>query len=1141
MSIFKSTLNPIIAAQLKARESVISQWGKSGDTFKAGITPRDDNFLRYTAGKNAWVRMTSFVNYESKVFRKGEWVSDGRYKGDQLSKKYVLEGGTLYNNDFLRSGVAKTGGSYASDIDKIKFDPKSNTVDRLYGYRPMPGIESANIINISAYGSLREATVNFYAWDRHQLEELEILFMRPGYTVLLEWGWSQYLKHDAAKSINSIPDNIRMENFTTGINAFENWTEEAIYDRIDELVEDYKGNYDAMFGFVKNFSWRLMPNGGFQCMTTLISRGEALETLKASSNPNIIIGSKDNQLNTQTDDSQPVLSFFEKIFLNLIGYINDSEITAKQGQLNTSTQNPDGTPNNMTAEQIQSVRDNVTKVGTDIIEKVKKMRLKRWDNGSVEEIIGLDLRNEGFFIKPVDGGPNGSGIEYITLDSFIAILNTFFIFINEKAKKEGGETNVIDIILPYKTPFLISEDTVSVDPTTCLLYNPNATFVTDSAEGFKPELFSIWQTTPDGKIIYDRFDSIPAIQLNDKNNLGALGNILISVQKIIDTYRNLYDPSNGVSIIDLLENILESINLSLGGINNFKLYSSRNIVQIIDAQYLEEGKNDKFNFDLIGLKSLCRDVRINSRIFSEQSSMIAIGAASEGNLGDIYSSTQAAFNTGLKDRVISTIKYNNNDGEFKLGDQTITGSLAYYYQSASNVLSLTNHIKYKVLGVNTFQGKSVDFKVTRVPESDEVVNASSLLKTTQYQINGKDVNYKSLIPFELEIELDGISGFVTGQVFRIEKNILPRDYYNKNLGFIITKQSHNLKGNDWVTTLTTQICLLDNDSIPSGGIDKKKFKETITAILTGLKKSSFLKYAMADYMVYITYKIISTGKNPPVNIDDSYITNQRINTILSKIGQAADPVSFKSYLDNWVKSFQAVKFNGFSSNESIYNKAYRDGITEFSGTELIQYFPKSSDEIALVTGADGSTTVFNFENFARFIFNNEEYKKSITPSPGNLRNAATNEFQTIGTQPIGSNTPQQGQFSFLNYPNINLTINGSTTTLPPVANTSPLSNFLVNFKDSKGWIDPQKLYAYYLKYLVDIYFQQTQQAAFIGAPTDAPISVFWSGGSTNNTNANTEYYNQFWKMNDVKIGTPPPLTSGAAVITGFNTFTPPRN
>jgi hypothetical protein len=213
MSIFKSTLKPVIAAQLKAREKLISSDTRSSD------------FLKYTTGKNSWVRMASFVNYDSKKYdsKTGKLIDDGKYNGDTLSKKYILEGGTLYNqgtNQYsLRAGVGNLDGVYSSNIDKRG----NKEVDRLYGLRPMPGITNVSVINKSAYGSLREATIQFYAWDKHQLEELEVLFMRTGYTVLLEWGWSEYINHDVPTSVNDYPNLKKpadpLWNFSIGPNG----------------------------------------------------------------------------------------------------------------------------------------------------------------------------------------------------------------------------------------------------------------------------------------------------------------------------------------------------------------------------------------------------------------------------------------------------------------------------------------------------------------------------------------------------------------------------------------------------------------------------------------------------------------------------------------------------------------------------------------------------------------------------------------------------------------------------------------------------------------------------------------------------------------------------------------------------------
>jgi hypothetical protein len=197
MSIFKETLSDTIQTQLQARQNVIS-----GDNYTR------TNLLPWYLSKNSWVRMTSFVNYTSGVVEydgkgKIETKGDGHYKDDQLSKKYILEGGTLYTKtngtdieSALRKGLLTSDGVYGGNIDARPDGTADPRYYRTFGIRPMPGITGIDLRTIGAYGSLFETTVKFYAWDVNQLNELEILFMRPGYSVLLEWGWSQYLNYD---------------------------------------------------------------------------------------------------------------------------------------------------------------------------------------------------------------------------------------------------------------------------------------------------------------------------------------------------------------------------------------------------------------------------------------------------------------------------------------------------------------------------------------------------------------------------------------------------------------------------------------------------------------------------------------------------------------------------------------------------------------------------------------------------------------------------------------------------------------------------------------------------------------------------------------------------------------------------------
>jgi hypothetical protein len=188
---------------------------------------------------------------------------------NELAKKYILQGGILHENQIqLRSGVLTQNAAYNN------ISPGGIT-NRL-GLRPMPGITGIDIKSLSAYGSLREVEVKFNAWDIRQLEDLELLYMRPGYTALIEWGWAPYL--DNNKKLQS---NI---NFYDIINKAPN-KEQIFKDIYVEAVETYSGNYDAMFGYVKNYSWSAREDGGYDCSTTIVSVGEVLESLKVNYAP----------------------------------------------------------------------------------------------------------------------------------------------------------------------------------------------------------------------------------------------------------------------------------------------------------------------------------------------------------------------------------------------------------------------------------------------------------------------------------------------------------------------------------------------------------------------------------------------------------------------------------------------------------------------------------------------------------------------------------------------------------------------------------------------------------------------------------------------------------------------------------------
>lgn len=256
MSIFKDTFPSFVNTQINQRQ------------FNT-LPTRHPQDLSYLNSRKAWVRLTSGVNILT-----GITDIEGKDTYDNsLAKQYVLQGGTLYDNTLngVYTGSLREGIGSNSNMVYSTTTP-SGKLHRL-GIRPMPGITDVDIKSKSAYGSLREATINFVCWDIKQLEDLELLYMRPGFTSLLEWGWSPYISNDD-KYISRIDydDNIISETPSGSL--------QEIYKTLYNKSIEQSANYDTLIGFIKNFQWSFRDDGGYNCTTTIISFGEVLESLK---------------------------------------------------------------------------------------------------------------------------------------------------------------------------------------------------------------------------------------------------------------------------------------------------------------------------------------------------------------------------------------------------------------------------------------------------------------------------------------------------------------------------------------------------------------------------------------------------------------------------------------------------------------------------------------------------------------------------------------------------------------------------------------------------------------------------------------------------------------------------------------------
>ena len=144
------------------------------------------SFYTYTTSRQCVIRMSSGVDIEidDNILEEQE----KRLVGEKLAKRWALVGGDSTSFEEDKENPTFAGGTYGNPV--YRGDAKDG-----FGIVANPGITDAIINTKSEDGSLREATVNFVCHNRRQLEILEALYMRPGYPILLEWGWVPYINN----------------------------------------------------------------------------------------------------------------------------------------------------------------------------------------------------------------------------------------------------------------------------------------------------------------------------------------------------------------------------------------------------------------------------------------------------------------------------------------------------------------------------------------------------------------------------------------------------------------------------------------------------------------------------------------------------------------------------------------------------------------------------------------------------------------------------------------------------------------------------------------------------------------------------------------------------------------------------------
>ena len=243
-----------VIKQLKTRQHVLNnRQSRSADE------------LSYLTSNTSWCKVTSAVDID--INYSNEFADDPNYipsYSNVHAKLNQLFGGT-FSTLGQKSGFPQgLGISDSSGESAYSFSSTQGIV-------PMPGITSFQVTSQGTYGTLKAGSFNFTVHSVEQFNLMEELYLRPGFTILMEWGHSSFFIDK--DNFTSTPTYYDANRFTV------KQKEKDLRKRLFNIrSKDNAYNYDFLYGFIKNFQWNY--NGGnYECQVDVISKGEVISSI----------------------------------------------------------------------------------------------------------------------------------------------------------------------------------------------------------------------------------------------------------------------------------------------------------------------------------------------------------------------------------------------------------------------------------------------------------------------------------------------------------------------------------------------------------------------------------------------------------------------------------------------------------------------------------------------------------------------------------------------------------------------------------------------------------------------------------------------------------------------------------------------
>ena len=829
-----SPINKKIRATLANRELAVSRQVRGISDTTGTLDSRFEQVkerIEQEVMKTLWVKMFSAIKLKSDP--------------ENVERVARIYGGEVYDEQGSYHETAGYKGTYGIRNLQVG-DSVAQYANDLN--RPLPGILDFTCEYKGGLYAIREATINWVAWDMEDLERLKKHFCAHGKGVLLEWGY------ETASVMDVVSDSISEDEIIDGL----------AYEKINQQVAESGGKYDGIAGIISNFEWNLRDDGGFNVQTTIVSRGVNVLN-KVIDQPDAPLIDVDTEEADTTENKKTVVTPTLPEFISAISEQVVKLSVGDKGFFGINT-------------EADESRLPITEGSRNSWSK----ELKKQPPGVAY------FRGDSFINLEKNRGPYVSWgwFEDNVLSNYVGrftedgkILNQFrsiqpIITPDGDFKTERGSTN--DIAEAQMESVRISNSQYLVTPHFDRWILPGQFPFNkgeDSSEGQFWNLSDAEMTARAATYVNNKSFYEPFAVSDNKNDGGYLRNILISTELLTESFKEAKTLKEG------MQKLFDEISGDCDGFWNFVIVTDPYIpgnVKVIDSkhsavepsQYISEAfekpfhtkKEDNlmFVFDSWGDRSIVKSQTLSAKLPSAMAVTAMYGGVakegtetSEGNTdgvdlskvtsGESDDATQknvlvpnklfgafGAINPYDLENAGRTTSYPAQFGrgkghKFELDWKQILKSYAENQDDETKKDQEKENTKKqasrKSKSVENFikefnnQDKLYDkFGNLREDIDDDILfkrSMNNILSGTvriegdkAFELKLKNRGGTDLLPVELEIAVQGISGILPGNVFHV--SYLP-EIYRKSCVFQALEINQNVSGGTWETTIKGQI------------------------------------------------------------------------------------------------------------------------------------------------------------------------------------------------------------------------------------------------------------------------------------------------------------------------------------------------